>query len=132
MAIAKLSLKRIDNQVILKNRIYGELKRGIIAVNIYQDTEEHRLDERQLSEELGVSRSPIREAFCRLENEGFVRAIPRRGAFVVRKTKNEILEMITVWTALESMAARCITERASDEEIATLREMFSTFQGGEV
>lgn len=132
MAIAKLSLKRIDNQVILKDRIYGELKRGIIAVNIYQDTEEHRLDERQLSEELGVSRSPIREAFCRLENEGFVRAIPRRGAFVARKTKNEILEMITVWTALESMAARCITERASDEEIATLREMFSTFQGGEV
>jgi DNA-binding GntR family transcriptional regulator len=132
MAIAKLSLKPIDQQVILKDRIYGELKRGIIAVNLYQDVEEHRLDERQLSEELGVSRTPVREAICRLENEGFVRTIPRRGSFVASKTKNEILEMITVWAALESMAARLITERASDAEIATLREMFSTFDGGEV
>lgn len=132
MAIAKLSLNRIDQQVILKDRIYGELKRGIIAVNLFQDPAEHRLDERQLSEELGVSRTPIREAICRLENEGFVRTIPRRGSFVASKTKQEILELITVWAALESMAARLITERASDEEIATLRRMFSTFEGGEV
>ena len=53
--------------------------------------------------------------------------IPRRGAFVARKTKKEVLEMITVWAALESMAARLITENASAAEIATLREMFSSY-----
>lgn len=127
MVVAKLSLKPLENPVVLKDRIYEELRSGITAMNIYADDEEHRLDERQLSVELGVSRTPIREALCRLENEGFVRTIPRRGAFVARKTKKEVLEMITVWAALESMAARLIIENATAEEIATLRELFSSF-----
>lgn len=127
MTTVALSLSPVDNGLILKDRIYEELKQAIIAVNVYADSEEYRLDERQLSVDLGVSRTPIREALCRLEIDGFVRTIPRRGAFVARKSKKEILEMITVWAALESMAARLITEHASDEEIATLRKMFATF-----
>ena len=127
MAVANLSLKPVDNPAALKDRIYEALRTAITSMNVYADAEERRLDERQLSIELGVSRTPVREALCRLENEGFVRTIPRRGAFVARKTKKEVLEMITVWAALESMAARLITENATDEEIATLREMFSTF-----
>ena len=127
MAVANLSLKRVENPVVLKDRIYQELKSAITSMNVYADDDEHRLDERQLSLELGVSRTPVREALCRLENEGFVHTIPRRGAFVARKTKKEVLEMITVWAALESMAARLITENASAEEIATLREMFSSY-----
>ena len=127
MAVAQLSLKPVENPVVLKDRIYEELKSAITSMNVYDDDEEHRLDERQLSVELGVSRTPIREALCRLENEGFVRNIPRRGAFVARKTRKEVLEMITVWAALESMAARLIIENATGKEIATLREMFSSF-----
>ena len=127
MAVAHLSLKPVDNPAALKDRIYEALRTAITSMNVYADAEEHRLDERQLSEDLGVSRTPVREALCRLENEGFVRTIPRRGAFVARKTKKEVLEMVTVWAALESMAARLITENATDAEIATLREMFSTF-----
>ena len=127
MVVANLSLKAIDSPVVLKDRIYNELKSAITSMNVYADDDEHRLDERQLSLELGVSRTPVREALCRLENEGFVHTIPRRGAFVARKTKKEVLEMITVWAALESMAARLITENASAEEIATLREMFSSY-----
>ena len=127
MAVANLALKPVENQVVLKDRIYEALKSAITTMNVYADDDEHRLDERQLSIELGVSRTPIREALCRLENEGFVHTIPRRGAFVARKTKKEVLEMITVWAALESMAARLITENATAEEIATLREMFSSY-----
>ena len=52
---------------------------------------------------------------AQLEREGFVRSVPRRGIYVVRKTKREVIEMITAWAALESMAARLITENASDE-----------------
>lgn len=55
--------------------------------------------------------------------------MPRRGIYIVRKSKAEILEMITVWAALESMAARLITQNSSDEEIASLRELCSTFEG---
>jgi DNA-binding GntR family transcriptional regulator len=132
MATVALSLNPVDGGLVLKDRIYEELKQAIISVNVYADSEEYRLDERQLSEDLGVSRTPIREALCRLEIDGFVRTIPRRGAFVARKTKREILEMITVWAALEGMAARLITEQASDEEITTLREMFATFDEGGV
>ena len=127
MAVANLSLKPVENPVALKDRIYEELKSAITSMNVYADDDEYRLDERRLALEMGVSRTPIREALCRLENEGFVQNIPRRGAFVARKSKKEVLEMITVWAALESMAARLVIENATAEEIATLREMFSSF-----
>ena len=127
MAVANLSLKPVDNPVVLKDRIYEALKSAITSMDVYADDDEHRLDERQLSVELGVSRTPVREALCRLENEGFVHTIPRRGAFVARKTKKEVLEMITVWAALESMAARLVTENATGADIATLRALFSSF-----
>jgi DNA-binding GntR family transcriptional regulator len=67
---------------------------------------------------------------AQLEREGFVRSVPRRGIYVVRKTRTEVIEMITAWAALESMAARLITERASDDDIAGLRKMFATFEDG--
>jgi DNA-binding GntR family transcriptional regulator len=51
---------------------------------------------------------------------------------VVRKTKREVIEMITAWAALESMAARLITQTASDPEIAGLRRLFATFERGAV
>ena len=66
-------------------------------MDIYGHPGEIRLDERQLSQDLGVSRTPIREALGFLEQEGFVRSVPRRGVFVVRKTRAQIVEMITVW-----------------------------------
>ena len=77
-------------------------------------------------------RSPVREALAQLEREGFVRSVPRRGVYVVRKTRAEVIEMITAWAALESMAARLATETATDEEIAALRRLFATFEGGAV
>jgi len=79
-----------------------------------------------------VSRTPVREAMAQLEREGFVRSVPRRGIYVVRKTKREVIEMITAWAALESMAARLITENATVEDIAALRRMFATFENGEL
>lgn len=132
MSNVKLALEPVGGSFVLKDHIYRALKDAITSVNIYAEPGEHRLDERQLSEDLGVSRTPIREALCRLEQEGFVRTVPRKGAFIERKSKHEILEMITVWAALESMAARLITLRASDEEIATLRQLFATFEDEQV
>ncbi len=129
MTASRLEIKPIDTQSSFRTQAYHALKQAITAVNIYAEPHEIRLDERQLSHDLGVSRTPIREAMTLLEQEGFVRTLPRRGIFVVRKTKREIVEMIEAWAALESMAARLITLRASSEEIASLRRLFDEFQG---
>ncbi len=115
----------------LKDQVYSILREVISNMDIYSTPEPPRLDERKLAEELGVSRTPVREALSRLEQEGFVRNIPRRGTFVVRKTKQEVLEVVYVWAALESMAARLATERASDDEIGQLRERFATMDDEE-
>src|SRR5438105_1290061 len=69
---------------------------------------------------------------AQLEREGFVRAIPRRGIYIVRKTRREVIEMITAWAALESMAARLITQQATDPEIGSLRSMFTKFENGQL
>ncbi len=132
MATVRANVQPIDVAVSLTDKTYDALKAAITSINIYDAPGEPRLDERQLAEDLGVSRTPIREAIARLEQEGFLRIEPRRGVFIVRKTKREVLEMITVWAALEGMAARLVTEHASDAEIATLREMFATFESGQV
>ncbi len=132
MSTVRLAVQPIDLNFSLKDRIYEALKETIADMDIYEGEGEPRLDERQLSEDLGVSRTPVREAIARLEQEGLVRIVPRRGVFVARKTKQEILEMITVWAALESMAARLITESASDQEIAGLRELFTTVEGDKI
>jgi len=112
------------------DRAYTALKDVILALDIYGRPDEIRLDERRLASALGISRTPVREAMAQLEREGFVRSVPRRGIYVVRKTKAEVIELITAWAALESMAARLITQNASDQEIAKLRAMFATFEDG--
>jgi len=122
----------IDTNFSLKERIYTSLKQAITVMNIYEEGINLRLDERQLSDQLATSRTPIREALARLEQEGLVRIVPRKGVYIVRKTKAEIIEMIILWAALESMAARLVTERATDSEISSLRTIFSTFDDGQV
>src|SRR5580698_7432492 len=107
-------IARLDNPASYRDLAYAALQRAICAIDIYGSADEVRLDERRLSEGLGVSRTPIREAMTLLEQEGFVRTLPRRGIYVVRKTKREIVEMITVWAALESMAARLVALNAAD------------------
>src|SRR5262249_31521833 len=102
------------------------------AMDVYRSAAEIRLDERRLAQDLGISRTPVREAMAQLEREGFVRSEPRRGVYVVRKTRREVIELITVWAALESMAARLITANASNKDIASLRKMFATFENGAV
>ncbi|HEX7970216.1 MAG TPA: GntR family transcriptional regulator [Stellaceae bacterium] len=129
MTTSRLDVKPIDTQSSFRSQAYHALKQAITSVNIYAQPHEIRLDERQLSQDLGVSRTPIREAMTLLEQEGFVRTLPRRGIFVVRKTKKEIVEMIQVWAALESLAARLIALHASDEDIRSLRHLFDEFQG---
>jgi DNA-binding GntR family transcriptional regulator len=124
-----IDVPRLDTSSTFAKEAYVALKRAICAMDIYDHPQEIRLDERRLSERLGVSRTPIREAMTLLEQEGFVRTRPRRGIFVVRKSKREIVEMITVMAALESMAARLAAERATAADIAELHGLMDQFGG---
>jgi len=122
-----LSLQPLSSNVSFRDQAYAALKQAIMDADIYAHREEIRIDERQLSGALGVSRTPIREAMTLLEQEGFLRTEPRRGVFIIRKTKKQIIEMIEMWAALESMAARLATINASDADISALRHMFDEF-----
>ena len=130
--LVRLRLEPIDTSFSFKNKAYLALKSAIVGMDVYGGHNEIRLDERSLAEQFGISRTPVREAMAQLEREGFVRSVPRRGVYVVRKSKREVIELITAWAALESMAARLITQNASDEEIALLRRMFTTFEDGKI
>jgi len=124
----RLDVRPLDTSSSFRNQAYAAIKDAITNADIYAHPTEIRLDERQLSQALGVSRTPIREAMTLLEQEGFLRTLPRRGVFIIRKTRREIVEMVHVWAALESMAARLATQRASDAEIGRLRAMMAEFQ----
>ena len=125
-----LDVPRLDTSSSFAKEAYAALKRAITTMDIYDHPEEIRLDERRLSEGLGVSRTPIREAMTLLEQEGFVRTRPRRGIYVVKKSKREIVEIITIMAALESMAARLAAQRASDGDIAELHGLMDQFRSG--
>ena len=118
----------LETSSSLRTLAYCALKRAITEMDIYGQIEPIQLDERQLSQKLGVSRTPIREALTLLEQEGFVRAVPRRGIYVVRKSKKEICEMIVVWAALEGWAARAAAMRATHEELKALADFFEKFK----
>lgn len=121
----ELQVVPLEASASLRSQAYDALKRAITEMDVYGQIEPMRLDERRLSQKLGVSRTPIREALTLLEQEGFVRAVPRRGIYVVRKSKKELCEMIVVWAALESMAARLAAAHATDEELKALDEIYN-------
>jgi DNA-binding GntR family transcriptional regulator len=126
----RVAVEPIGSPESFRSRAYAALRDAIVSMDVYRSREDIRLDERRLALDFGISRTPVREAMAQLEREGFVRSVPRRGIYVVRKTKREVIEMITAWAALESMAARLITEHAGDSEIGSLRQMFATFEDG--
>jgi DNA-binding GntR family transcriptional regulator len=124
----RLKVEPLHVSVGLRRLACEAIKSAITEMDIYGRPGEIRLDERQLSQDLGVSRTPIREALSVLEQEGFVRTVPRRGIYVVRKTKREVIEMITVWAAIESLAARFAAKRASEGELRQLRQLLAKFE----
>ncbi len=122
-----MKLRPITTNFTLKDHVYEMLREAITGMDIYADHADLKLDERSLAEQLNISRTPLREAIARLEQDGLVAVVPRKGVFVQRKSLEEILEMIVAWAALESMAARLAAETASDKEIASLRKIAAKY-----
>lgn len=122
-----MKLKPVPSNFTLKDHVYEMLRTAITEMKIYDADTDLRLDERNLAEQLGVSRTPLREAIARLERDGLVEVQPRKGVFVQRKGLDDILDMIVAWAALESMAARLACEHATDREIASLRTIAAKY-----
>ena len=91
----------------LRDQVYDILKNMIILREIPPG---EKIPEEDLCRRLGVSRTPLRETICRLENEGIVKVIPRRGAFVVEQSKQTIREILEIREALEGLVARLATQ----------------------
>jgi len=125
--MGRLEVSAINTGLSLKARAYSSLKTAIMRMDTYAADAELKLDERDLSARFGISRTPLREALSQLDQEGLIKIQPRRGIFIVRKSKQEILEMITVWAALESMAARLAAKAATAQDIAALHSLVDHF-----
>lgn len=122
-----IRLSPLVTQVSLRDNIVSTLLEAISEADVYRQNADLRLDERGLAEQLGISRTPLRDALARLEQRGLVRIEPRKGVYIVRKSLEEILHMIVAWAALESMAARLATEHATDGELASLHDIAAQY-----
>jgi len=87
-----------------------------------------KLVEQTLAQEMGVSRTPVREAIRRLEAEGFVISIPRKGVVVSRADKEEIVQLYSIRAELEGLAARWAIENADEDDIQKLDEAISRME----
>lgn len=94
----------------IRDRVYEYIKQAIIQ-GVYQSGE--RIKERELAELLNVSRTPIREALFRLESQGFVTTIPRKGVIVSKLSQEEIIEIFLILSSVESLAMKLAAERAN-------------------
>jgi DNA-binding GntR family transcriptional regulator len=113
---------RLEN-LTLWQRVYEHLREEILAGHLQPGAE---LAEVALSEQLGVSRGPLREAIGRLAAEGLVTVRPRRGAVVSSLSKEEFLELYQVREALEVMAVRLAVPRLTADEVASLQSLIET------
>ncbi|MHC3003988.1 GntR family transcriptional regulator [Gordonia sp. GN26] len=107
----------VTNRRSLRDVAYDELRARIVGLELTPGT---RLIERDLAEELAVSRIPLREALQRLQRDGLVVVVPRQGAIVSPFTVDDVRDLFDVRESLEVLAARLAAERATDEGLAAL------------
>jgi DNA-binding GntR family transcriptional regulator len=108
---------KLDNYKPLREIVFEHLREAIISGNLRPG---ERLMELQLAEEMGVSRTPVREAIRKLELEGLVIMVARRGAYVSDLSIRDIAETFEIRAALESMAAGLAAQRITPDELEQL------------
>ncbi len=117
----------------LRDVVFNTLRQAILRGELKPG---ERLMEIQLANKLGVSRTPIREAIRKLELEGLVLMIPRRGAEVAEITEKSLRDVLEVRDALEVLSVELACERITEEDIQALKEAAKAFelalQGGDV
>lgn len=105
--------------------IYDKIKDKIIHLE-YKPGD--HLKESKLAKEFGTSRTPIREAFARLESEGLVELIPNRGAFIIKTSFNKLLDLYEVRAHLLELVAKLAVERLSDNDIENIKKLVTKIE----
>ena len=108
----------------LKDLVYLELKHKILTGEIVSQT---RLMEIDLSEKMNVSRTPIREAIKKLADDGLVKIVPRRGAYVANISIKDMLDVFEVREDMEGFVAKLAAQRINDEEKEELRRIAAEY-----
>lgn len=111
--------KEVTDKYSLRGRVFNKLREDILSGK-YQDHEE--LKEVAIGEELGVSRTPVREAFRQLELEGLIQIVPNKGAYVTGITAKDVKDIYMIRSYLEGMCARLVTEKITQEQLDELEE----------
>lgn len=108
---------KLDNYKPLRELVFESLREAIIVGKLSPG---ERLMEIQMAEEMGVSRTPVREAIRKLELEGLVVMLPRKGAYVAGLSLKDITDVFEIRGALEGLAAELAAERITEEELEGL------------
>lgn len=112
--------KETNDKYSLRGRVYQKIRNDIIT-GVYKNHEELR--EVAIGENLGVSRTPVREALRQLELEGLVEIIPNKGAYVSSITQKDVRDIYMIRSVLEGMCARWATENITKEKLEELEEV---------
>lgn len=112
-------ISRLGGGYSLRSKIYNKLKDDILN-GVYKPGDS--LIEMKLAEELGVSRTPVREAIRQLELEGLVGSIPNKGVFVEGVTEQDVNDIYEIRKLIEGLAVRWATEKMTDEKLANLKD----------
>jgi len=114
----------IQNHKPLREMVYEELKMQILKGSIIPGT---RMMEVELAEEMGVSRTPIREAIRKLEKEGLVTIEPRRGAYASMISTEDMVEILEVRQDLEGLAAYFAADRMTKSQMEELKQVSNSY-----
>ena len=121
-SLTKLNL---DNYKPLRDVVFENLREAILEGHLKPG---QRLMEVQLAEQLGVSRTPIIEAIRKLELEGLVVMLPRKGAYVANMSFKDLIDVLEIRSSLEGLAASLAAERLREEDISDLERVAKEFE----
>mgnify|MGYP000853343440 CR=1 FL=1 len=116
---------QIENYKPLREIVFGYLREAILEGKLEPGK---RLMEMQLAENLGVSRTPVREAIRKLELEGLVVMVPRKGAYVADVSIKDMVEVLEIRAALEGLAASLAAERMTPKDVKALKVLADEFK----
>ena len=111
--------QEVSDKYSLRGRVFHRLREDILSGK-YQENEE--LKEVSIGEELGVSRTPVREAFRQLELEGLIQIVPNKGAYVTGITEKDVKDIYMIRSLLEGLCARWATENITHEQMEEMEE----------
>ncbi len=109
----------VNDKYSLRGRVFQKIREDILSGK-YKEHEE--LKEVAIGEELGVSRTPVREAFRQLELEGLIRMVPNKGAYVTGITAKDVKDIYMIRSLLEGLCARMATEKITTEQMEEMEE----------